>query len=49
MAKKKNKMPKTRNMAAYCMLVHGTGAGSHGDDRKENSRKACRGKVSPED
>ena len=25
---------------------HRSGAGSHGDRRKENSRRACRGRVS---
>ena len=41
---KKNKTPKTRNWLA----VHAhfkSGAGHHGDKKKEKSKKACRGKV----
>jgi hypothetical protein len=48
MSKKKNKQPKTRNyLAVYAW--NKSGAGSHGDARKEQSKKACRGKVQQDD
>jgi len=44
--KKKRKL-KVRNMVA--VAAHSmTGAGNHGDEKKEQSRKACREKILPE-
>ena len=44
MAKKiKNAVPKQRNWAAVAAHFK-TGAGSHGDKKKQASKKACRGK-----
>ena len=49
MAKRKKKgAPKQRNILVPAMRERygpGRGAGSHGDKRKERSKKACRGKV----
>lgn len=40
---KKNQVPKPRNWGA--VTVHfKTGAGSHGDKKKKQSKNACRGK-----
>jgi len=36
---------KTRNAVVLGMILRGQGSGSHGDDKKEANRKACRGKV----
>ena len=41
---KKPKAPKTRNWGAVAVHFK-TGAGSHGDKKKANSKKACRGRV----
>lgn len=46
MSKPKRKTPKKpRNWLAVHAHQRG-GAGSHGDRRKESSRRACRGRVS---
>jgi len=39
---KKNKSPKTRNWLAIHAHFR-TGAGDHGDKKKQQSKKACRG------
>ena len=45
MSQSKNKPLKTRNHLAVWMWQNkGNAAGCHGDKRKEQSRKACRGK-----
>ncbi len=41
---KKNKPSKGRNWLAIHAHLR-SGAGNHGDKRKERSRKACRGRV----
>jgi hypothetical protein len=41
---KKNDLHRVRNHLAVHAQFR-SGAGSHGDKRKERSRKACRGKV----
>ena len=41
---KKPKAPKIRNWTAVAAHFK-TGAGSHGDKKKKNSKKACRGRV----
>jgi hypothetical protein len=41
---KKPKAPKTRNWGAVAAHFK-SGAGSHGDKKKANSKKACRGRV----
>jgi hypothetical protein len=37
--------PKARNPVALAMILQGRRGGSHGDARKQASRKACRGRV----
>lgn len=49
MAKKKKKTLMPRNRLVLDMVTRSWGAGSHGDARKEASRKACRGKIKLED
>lgn len=44
MAKKKIKIPKTRNWLAVRARLRG-GAGSHGDKKKKQSKNACRGRI----
>lgn len=44
MAKKKIKVPKTRNWLAVRARLR-TGAGSHGDKKKQKSKEACRGRI----
>ena len=39
---------KTRNLDVLGLILR-NGSGSHGDARKERSKKACRRKVSPDD
>ena len=48
--KKKNKIkvPKERNYIAIAAHFR-TGAGSHGDDKKQKSKTKCRGKVCSKD
>ena len=41
---KKPRAPKIRNWTAVA-AHYKTGAGSHGDKKKSNSKKACRGRV----
>tara|TARA_R110002020_G_scaffold33269_3_gene101452 strand:+ start:701 stop:862 length:162 start_codon:yes stop_codon:yes gene_type:complete len=51
MSKKKKdkvKVPKQRNFIAIAAHFR-TGAGSHGDDKKQTSKTKCRGKVSTKD
>lgn len=45
--RKARKAPKVRNWIAVHAHLRG-GAGSHGDARKEQARKACRGKQHQE-
>jgi hypothetical protein len=45
----KNKTILPRNYVALNMITRSWGAGSHGDKRKEQSRKACRGKHKADD
>jgi|TARA_Y100000310_G_C20136759_1_gene558388 hypothetical protein len=42
------KRTKTRNLDVLGLILR-NGAGSHGDERKARSKKACRGKVKAED
>jgi len=44
MSNKKNKTPKRRNWLAVHAFCR-SGAGHHGDKKKQQSRKACRGKY----
>jgi hypothetical protein len=44
MKKKKQQSPKRRNLIAVAAFQR-SGAGKHKDKRKEQSRRACRGKV----
>lgn len=44
MAKKKKPTPRKRNWAAVAAHFK-SGSGSHGDKKKQNSKKACRGQV----
>jgi hypothetical protein len=44
MARKKAQ-PKRRNMVVVSMMLRSAKAGSHGDKKKRESKRACRGKV----
>lgn len=41
----KGTVPKPRNYCNLFMITRSWGSGSHGDKRKEQNRKACRGKY----
>ena len=45
MAKRKKKGAPKRNPVVQAMIARTAKAGTHGDERKERSKKACRGKV----
>ncbi len=49
MSKKRKKKQGFTNPIAVANRLYGSGAGSHGDAKKEADRKACRGKVERED
>ena len=46
--KQKNKVVKERNWIAVAAHFH-TGSGSHGDKKKQASKKACRKKINKKD
>jgi len=43
--KNRKERDKARRNHTALSAIQRTGAGKHGDKRKDNSRKACRGKV----
>jgi len=43
--KNKNRTVKSRNTIAFALILRGGKSKSHGDKRKEQSRRACRGKI----
>lgn len=43
--KNKKKTVKSRNHVAFALIMRGGKSKSHGDKRKEQSKRACRGKI----